>query len=433
MKVCIVGSGAREHALGAKIRQSPHVDNIYFAPGNGGTSAIGINVQTPRVDTPEGLAALKGILRGYGFGNYDLVVPGSEGPLAAGIANIFWPELRVFGPFANGAKLESDKLFAKHLMGRAGIRTPEFGSFGKGQHNEAIAFLKGKWPNFSVIKAAGLADGKGVFIYGKDDFEYAAAKIHDLLVSNQLGSAGNTILIEKRLHGPETSMILFTDGKAVALCPPAYDYKRLSEGDTGPNTGGMGAYSTGALSKRQLNVVIGRITTPTLNQLRNQSPSYCGLLYLGLLEDSTSQFSLLEYNVRFGDPEAQALLPRIDSDIVPVMEACMSSELSAHAGIRWSNKSTVCVVLVTEGYPNRAISSNVEIMGLDGLRNQAGVDIYHGSTFIEGGKLYARQGRILSVVGSGETLAEARECAYDAVREIKFEGKSFRRDIARGM
>ncbi len=432
MDVCVIGSGAREHALGAKIRESPLVDKLYFAPGNAGTSTIGINIQTPRVDTPEGLVALKGILRDrYRLGQYDLIVPGSEASLAAGIANIFWPELRVFGPFANGARLEADKLFAKHLMDRAGIRTPEFDSFCKGEHEKAITFLRNNWPEFSVIKAAGLANGKGVFVYEKSKLEDAAEKIRDLLVYNRLGRAGSTILLERRLYGPETSLILFTDGRGVAYCPPAYDYKRLDEGDTGPNTGGMGAYSAGILPKTHLKAAIEGIVSQTISQLGSQNPRYCGLLYLGLLKDSPSQFSLIEYNVRLGDPEAQALLVRMDSDIIPVMEACVNSKLSGHPGISWSGNPTVCVVLVTGGYPNNAIFGDVEISGLEGLESGKGVRIYHGSTFREGGKLYAHQGRILSVVGSGETLAEARAHAYDAVRGIEFEGKRFRRDIAR--
>ncbi|HEB83644.1 MAG TPA: phosphoribosylamine--glycine ligase [Bacteroidetes bacterium] len=425
MKVLVVGGGGREHALAWKIRKSPHVTWVGVAPGNGGTRSLAETVEIAADD-------IEGMARYVHDEKIALTVIGPEAPLAAGLADLIEPaEQLVFGPSAAAARIESDKRFAKDLMAAAGIPTAEYRAFT--DPGEADAYLRAH-PGPVVVKASGLAAGKGVTLCrGMDE---ALAAVDAAMRKKVFGDAGSEIVIEELLEGPEASLLAITDGEKYLLLPPSQDHKRIGEGDTGPNTGGMGAYSPAALEDDDLLRRCAReIIEPALAALREAGTPYRGVLYVGLMLTEEGP-KVLEFNCRFGDPETQAVLPLLGVDLVDLMLIAATGKLGEMLGslsfdpIDWRRLSregsAATVVLASEGYPG-PYEKGREITGLPPERED--LVVFHAGTTWRDGRLYTSGGRVLAVTGLGKDLRAALANSYAAVEVIQFEGKTFRRDI----
>ncbi|MCL5801698.1 MAG: phosphoribosylamine--glycine ligase [Gammaproteobacteria bacterium] len=414
MKVLVIGSGGREHALVWKLAQSPRVTKVYCAPGNGGTSQQAENVNIAVSDL-EGLAAFA---REKKIG---LTVVGPEVPLVNGIVDLFQHHgLRIFGPHAAAAKLEGSKAFAKEVMVRAGVPTAPFQIFD--QAAEAIAWLAEQpadkpW----VVKADGIAAGKGVLIC--DNRAEAADAVNQIMVQREFGAAGDRIVIEERLAGYEVSLLAICSGQDILTLAPAQDYKRIGEGDTGPNTGGMGNYSpVPDFSPELLDFGINKVIAPTL-----QAVPFTGVLFVGLMVTEQGP-QVLEYNVRFGDPETQVVLPRLENDLVDLFDAAIDGRLS-EIQASWSPRKAVTVVLAAGGYP-AAYQKGAVIYGLDRAGEMEDVTVFHAGTRKEAGNILTNGGRVLDVTAMDDTFAQAIDRAYEAVSAISWEGMTYRRDIA---
>jgi phosphoribosylamine--glycine ligase len=409
MKVLIVGSGGREHALAWKVAQSPRLSKLYVAPGNAGTSPF--NCQLPITNLPT-------FARDQ---NIDLAIIGPEAPLAAGLADdLRGAGVRVFGPSKVAAQIESSKAFAKAFMARHNIPTARFATFA--DFYDAIGYLlKVDYP--VVIKASGLAAGKGVILPGcADDAEKA---LRAIMLDREFGAAGDEVIIEERLTGEEVSLLAFTDGVTVKAMPPAQDHKRLLDGDLGPNTGGMGAYAPAPICPPALVDELRRtILQPAVDGLRAEGMPFMGVLYAGLMLTSDGP-RVLEFNCRFGDPETQALLPLLDSDLLDIALACAEGRL-AEAEVKWKQEAAACVVLASEGYPGHYPTGR-EITGLESSFDRA--MIFHAGTRLADGKVVTAGGRVLGVTGWGATIPGALARAYAAVERVRFEGMQFRRDV----
>lgn len=414
MNILIVGSGAREHAIAWKLKQSARVEKIFVAPGNAGTARIGTNV-------PVAVDNLAGLLKVVRDENVELVVVGPEVPLAQGLGDALRAEnIRVFGPNRNAAEIEWSKPFAKDFMVRHHIPTAEYKSFIL--LDEAIAHLA-HVPYPIVIKAAGLAAGKGVIL--PDSYEDACDVLYQLMVSHTLGDAGEEVVIEERLEGEEISIHAFSDGTTIKVMPPAQDHKRIFDGDVGPNTGGMGAYAPVNLHEGLMDEITRTILQPTIDGLRAEGRPFVGVLYPGLML-TADRVRVLEFNCRFGDPETQVLLPLLESDLLDVMDACVDGKL-AECELKWKNEAAATVVLASGGYPNQ-YATGIPIHGLDaGLNRNA--TVFHAGTKLVDNTVVTNGGRVLAVTGVGKTLGDAIDTAYAAVRPIRFEGMQFRRDI----
>jgi phosphoribosylamine--glycine ligase len=420
MKILIVGGGGREHALAWKLAQSPDVKRIYCAPGNAGTAALGENVPLPATDA----GGLLAFAQAHGI---DLTVVGPDDALAAGLVDTFQAAGRpVFGPTRAAARLEWSKIFCKAFLQRHGIPTAAAGNF---EHSaDALAFCaRSRFP--LVIKADGLALGKGVII--AEDAAQAAEAIHRLMDDGRLGPAGRRILIEEFLRGPECSLHAFVDGETYRLLPLAQDFKRIGDGDRGLNTGGMGAVSppVAALAPALETRICQEIMDPLMAGLRRDGIHYQGLLFPGLL--LTADGPKLECNARFGDPETQALLPRLQSDLLPVLQAVVAGRLD-QAKLKWDTRPAVCVIMASRGYPE-AYQTGFPISGLDecGAGLPAGsLTVFHAGTRLAGGQTLTNGGRVLGVTALGQTVDAARALAYEAVARISFDGAYARRDIA---
>lgn len=417
MRVLVVGSGAREHALIEAIAASPLHPEVFAAPGNPGISRIAETVDIPADD----LIALRNYARTMGI---DLTVVGPESPLIGGIAECFWEAgLKIFGPSRAAARLEGSKVFAKEVMRHAGVPTAKFEAFDR--EEPALRYLRSQRDYPVVVKVDGIAAGKGVVVaHSLDEAEDAVRAAF----RGAFGAAGERVLIEEHLEGREASVFALTDGRDILPFVPAQDYKRLGDGDEGPNTGGMGAYSpTMWMEPSTYARILEEIITPTVRQLALIGVPYTGLLYAGVMitEDGPKA---LEFNCRFGDPETQALLPRFESDLLELLLACTEDDLRRRE-VTWSNEKTVCVVLASEGYPESS-SEGDEITGLDEVRDLAGVRVYHAAVREENGAFYTAGGRVLNVVGTGPSVMEARARAYAAVEIIRFPGMQYRTDIA---
>lgn len=402
MRVLLVGSGGREHAIGWKLAQSPRVTELLSLPGNPGLAELGPVVEGIDVND---VGAISAMARIHGV---DLVVIGPEAPLAAGLADaVARLGIRVFGPTRAAARLESSKAFAKDIMARAGVPTGRSDTFT--EPGDATAHLDRSDPPF-VVKADGLAGGKGVLV---TDSRTDAASWVEYWIDQ------GPVVIEEFLNGPEVSVFaVCTDGGAVPL-EPARDYKRLLEGDEGPNTGGMGSYSpVGDLPPDLVDRAMKEVINPTLDQMRSDGNPFTGFLYAGLVLTDDGP-KVLEFNVRLGDPECQAVLPRMTSDLVDVLEG---------ARPEWSEMATVNVVLAAHGYPT-APEKGAEIRGLDGGLPKD-VLVFHAGTVSEGKKLFVNGGRVLNVVGTGSSLGIARARAYQVAETITWPGVHYRRDIA---
>ncbi|MGH7082219.1 MAG: phosphoribosylamine--glycine ligase [Acetobacteraceae bacterium] len=416
MRVLVVGSGAREHALCWALAASPLLGTLWCAPGNAGTALVAENVPLAQHDIP----AIVAFARGNAV---DLVVPGPEGPLVAGLADALETAgIRCAGPRKAAARLEGEKSFAKEIALAAGIPTARFARFDDPAQARAWCRRHGA-P--MVIKADGLAAGKGVVIAaGLAEAERAIA---DFMEQGRLGEAGRIILIEECLAGPEVSLFALADGEHALPIGAATDYKRLGEGDRGPNTGGMGAIAPApALTPEIAEIAMQRIVRPALAEMRERGIPFRGILYAGLMLTAEGP-KLIEFNVRFGDPECEVLLPLLASDLLAALIACCDGELGDF-DLRWHPGASVAVVLAQQGYPEAPAGAG-EIRGLDAAARLPGVQLFHAATRLRDGRLEPAGGRVLTVSAAGSDLAEARRRAYAAVQEIDWPEGFFRRDI----
>jgi phosphoribosylamine--glycine ligase len=423
-KVLLVGSGGREHALAWKLAQSPHLARLYVAPGNAGTGllnqppshpgAVVVNVSLAAKDSAD-LVAFASEQK------IDLVVVGPEEPLANGLADQFRAAgIKVFGPSKAAAQIEASKAFAKAFMARHGLPTARYAAF-RDFHAAVAHLLKIDYP--VVIKASGLAAGKGVILPSCAD--EAEAALRQIMLDREFGAAGDEVIIEEQLSGPEVSLLAFTDGLTVRPMPPAQDHKRLLDGDQGPNTGGMGAYAPAPICPPALVDELTRtILQPAVDGLRAEGTPFAGVLYAGLMLTSAGP-RLLEFNCRFGDPETQVILPLLESDLLDIAEACAEGRL-AETSVKWKASLAACVVLASEGYPGHYPTGR-EIHGLGAAADSA--TIFHAGTRLAEGKVLTAGGRVLCVTGWGTTICEALGKAYEAVRPVSFQGMQYRKDI----
>ncbi len=416
MNVLVVGSGGREHALVWKIAQSPRVSALYCAPGNAGIEQLARCVPIPTTD----IAGLKRFVTSEGI---DLTVVGPEAPLALGLANEFRKaKLKIFGPTQGAAQIEASKAFAKELMRRHRIPTPQARTFDR--LDAARAYVE-KHAVPLVVKADGLAQGKGVIVAAS--IPEAQQALSDLMDQQTLGEAGQRVVIEEFLDGEELTVMAFTDGKTVVPMVPAQDHKRVGDGDTGPNTGGMGAYAPAPLASPSLQkVVVEEILQPTVDALAQVGRPFHGVLYAGLMIVDGKP-SVLEFNARFGDPETQVVLPLLETDLVDVMEAVVEHRLD-QIRVAWSPQAAVCVVLASGGYPG-SYATGVPIKGLP-AQEQPDVLVFHAGTQRKEGEVLTAGGRVLGVTGIASSLGAARERAYEAAQAITFDGCHHRSDIA---
>lgn len=419
MKILVVGSGGREHALVWKLKQTGAVGRIFCAPGNAGTAAVSENIGIPATD----LAQLRDFAKQNAI---DLTVVGPDDPLALGIVDLFnTDQLRIFGPTKSAARLESSKIFAKELMRAQKVPTAEARTFSDSA--EALDYCDQlKFP--VVIKADGLALGKGVIIAA--DLAEAKSTISAMMNEARFGDAGRRIVIEEFLRGTECSVHALVDGENYRLFESARDHKRALDGDQGPNTGGMGAFSpANNWNARLQSRIEDEVMRPVLDGLRAEGIVYRGLLYPGLMitEDGPR---VLEFNCRFGDPETQALLPRLKSDLVSLLEATIDGKIAGHA-IEWDKRASVTVVLASGGYPGK-YETGKKISGLAEAAKLEDVQVFHAGTKNLNGDVVTSGGRVLAVTALGQTIAAARTRAYEAVSRIHFDDCHYRRDIALG-
>ncbi|MFT7668235.1 MAG: phosphoribosylamine--glycine ligase [Planctomycetota bacterium] len=418
MKVLVVGSGGREHALCWKIAQSPELTELLCAPGNGGTASVARNVDVAVEDLP-------GLVRLAKEESVDLVIIGPEQPLVDGLADKLRAEgIDVFGPNARGAELEGSKAAAKDLIERHRIPTAASRRFDRS--GPAKAYLEGctVWPQ--VIKADGLAAGKGVIIC--EESKSACKAVDKLMEERHLGKAGDRILIEEFLEGEEASVLAITDGEAILILEPIVDHKQVGEGDTGLNTGGMGVYSPApSMSKRLLRQIEQRIVIPSIHGLRREGIDFRGVLFIGLMITDQGP-RVLEYNVRFGDPETQAIVRRLKSDLLPILRATARGELVSMDPPEWDDRFCVGVVAASDGYPGTYRRGD-RIRGLDKAEECEDVVVFHAGTVESAGEVLTSGGRVLCVTGMGDTIEGARENAYGAFDEVSWAGKFCRRDI----
>lgn len=419
MRILLIGNGGREHAMAWKLVQSPHVERLYVAPGNGGTATLAKteNIAIAATD----LGALE-IFADQA--QVDLTIVGPEAPLVAGIVDRFAAAgLRCFGPSRAAAQLEGSKAFSKQFMQRRGIPTARAVLFD--DYATASRYLD-DLPEPPVIKASGLAAGKGVIVPA--DHAAAAAALHEILREQRFGAAGATVLLEERLIGPELSVIAVCDGENYQILPPAQDYKRLLDGNQGPNTGGMGAFAPSPLATLALLAEIERtVLTPTLAGMADEGAPYRGILYAGLMLTADGP-KVLEYNCRFGDPEAQVILPLLESDLVELILAGLDGDL-AQAKPQWREQSAVTVVMVAGGYPDSYASGDV-VEHIDAAA-AAGCLVFHAGTALQEGRLVTTGGRVLDVTALGDDLAAAAKIAYAGVQQIRFADARYRTDIGR--
>ena len=417
MKVLVIGGGGREHSLVWKIAQSPQVSKIFCAPGNPGISELAecIDISADQTDLLCEFAVKEKI---------DLTVVGPEAPLVDGIVDVFSKHnLKVFGPDQKAAILEDSKVFSKLLLRKHGIPTAGFKCFD--DHSQARHYVLSRGAPI-VVKADGLSKGKGVFVC--KTINDALQAIDSIMKDKVFGDAGDEVIIEELLIGEEISILAFTDGKTIIPMESSQDHKTIYDGDKGPNTGGMGAYSPVPLMTADLyHQVEKEILVPTVHAMNREKRPYKGILYVGLMITSHGP-RVLEYNVRFGDPEAQALLVRMKSDIVPIMLATVSGKLDT-VDLEWHPQASVCIVITSGGYPGNYIKGK-EITGLDLLKNQKDIHVFHAGTKFENGKIVTNGGRVLNVVACGDGISEAQKKVYDAVSRISFEGAYYRNDIA---
>jgi phosphoribosylamine--glycine ligase len=417
VKILVIGGGGREHALVWKLKQSSGIDRIFCAPGNAGTARLAENVAISVSDLPA-------LVRFAKENRVGLTVVGPDDPLAAGIVDLFLAEgLRIFGPSKAAARIESSKIFAKELMRKEGIPTARAGTFDRS--DDAIRFCDElRFP--IVIKVDGLALGKGVVI--APNAESARSTIDDMMNQGRFGEAGRRVVVEEFLRGTECSLHALVDGKNYRLLESARDHKRALDGDVGPNTGGMGAFSpANNWSSKLQSQFEEEIMRPVLGGLLAEGLTFRGLLYPGLMITENGA-RVLEFNCRFGDPETQAILPRMKSDLLPLLEATIDGKIDNYS-IEWDQRPAVTVVLASGGYPGK-YEMGKSVSGLDEAAKIDGLQIFHAGTKQLNDEIVTAGGRVLAVTALGSTMAEARSRAYEAVGRIHFENCHYRRDIA---
>jgi phosphoribosylamine--glycine ligase len=417
MNVLLIGSGGREHAIAWKLAQSKDLDKLYIAPGNPGTAECGRNVSIGPDNTDK-------LLEFARQNKVELVVVGPEDPLAAGLVDKFEAAgIKAFGPSAKAAQLEADKAFAKQLMRASSVSTAESRTFDR--FEDAKAYIASR-DEPVVIKAAGLANGKGVFVC--DDPADGILAAEKVMCDRIFGPAGDTIIVEDKLLGEEASILAFVDGRNIYIMESSQDHKAIGDGDTGPNTGGMGAYSPAPVVTEDLmNQITREILVPTVDGMNRSGAPYKGVLYAGLMLTAGGP-RVLEFNVRFGDPETQPILMRLKSDLLEVLLAVCDGTLD-EVNLEWDPRPAVCVVMASGGYPDD-YQKGKTITGLQEARRLDDVMVFHAGTKQQDGEIVTSGGRVLGVTALGRTIADAKEKAYQAVDKIHFDGVYFRRDIA---
>lgn len=423
VNVLLVGGGGREHALAHAVARSPRLGTLHVThPGNPGLAALG-----RAVDVPVAAKEIYRLVQYCERHQIGLVVIGPEEPLAQGFADgLEAPGRLVFGPRRDGARLEADKAWCKTLLREASVPTAEGREFTDPE--AALRYVTSR-PNPPVVKASGLAAGKGVFV--PDSTKEAADAVRKIMRERAFGDAGSRVVVEERLTGREASVLAVTDGRSILILPPCQDHKRLLDGDLGPNTGGMGVYCpSDAIDAATMDRIERDILVPTVDALKRDGIDFRGVLYAGLMLTAGGP-KVLEYNVRFGDPECQALIVRLRSDIIELMLAACTRTLD-RVDVEWDPRPSVCVVLASDGYPESP-RKGLPIEGVENAEKLEDVSVFHAGTATDrDGRLVTAGGRVLSVVAQGDTLADARALAYRAADLIHFEGMQIRRDIAAG-
>ena len=421
MKVLIVGSGGREHAIAYAVARSPKVDKIYCAPGNAGIAEYAECVDIKAMEFDKLLTFAK-------ENQVDLTIIGMDDPLVGGIVDVFEAEgLRVFGPRKNAAIIEGSKAFSKDLMKKYGIPSADYETFD--DPDKAIAYLETiDMP--IVLKADGLALGKGVLIC--NTLEEAREGVKTIMLDKQFGSAGNRMVVEEFMTGREVSVLCYCDGTTIKPMTSAQDHKRAKDGDQGLNTGGMGNFSPSPFYTYEVKEFCEeRIYKPTIAAMKSEGRDFVGILFVGLMLTPKGP-KVLEYNARFGDPEAQVVLPRMKNDIIDVVNACIDGKLD-EVDLQFEDNACVCVILASDGYPE-AYEKGFKITGLENFKDKDGYYVFHaGSKFDAEGNIVTNGGRVLGVTAKGDTLKEARANAYDAVNWVKFDNKYYRRDIGKAI
>ncbi len=424
MKILVVGSGGREHALCWKIAQSPRVTELYCAPGNAGTALEATNVEIAATDNTSLVKFAK-------EKQIDLVVVGPEAPLVGGLVDALQASgIRAFGPTAAAAELEGSKVFCKNLLHTADVPTAGYQTFRRAE--DAARYIKDRFPDPHdsvpvVVKADGLAAGKGVVVC--DTQRDALDAIERISAKREFGDAGNHLVIEERLFGQEASLLAITDGSTILTLPAAQDHKPAYDGDQGPNTGGMGAYCpTPLVDDAMLAKIESDILVPVVHAMKRARRPFKGVLYAGLMITSAGP-KVLEFNTRFGDPECQPLLMRLESDLVDILEAVALGRLSEIEPPRWNPSPSLCVVMASEGYPGKYENGRV-ITGLDRAAEVEGVKVFHAGTKLVDGQVVTDGGRVLGVTAIGSSVSNAKLKAYQAVKEIRWPGAWCRKDIS---
>lgn len=419
MKILVIGGGGREHAIVRKLKESPRVTKLYCAPGNGGISQDAECVAIPVTDIPGVVAFAK-------KNAVDLVFVAPDDPLAAGMVDeLQQAGIRAFGPNAKAAQIESSKVFSKNLMKKYHIPTAGYEVFDDPE--EALRFIRARGTYPAVVKADGLALGKGVIIAQDDDD--AKAALRTIMQDRVFGDSGNRVVVEEFLTGPEVSVLAFTDGKCVRPMVSSKDHKRALDGDRGLNTGGMGTISPNPYYTPEVaKVCMDTIFLPTIRAMNEEDRPFKGCLYFGLMITKDGP-KVIEYNSRFGDPETQVVLPRLKTDFADILEAVVDGTLGDQP-IEWSGGACACVVMASGGYPGH-YEKGIEITGLEENGQVEGATVYHAGTLFRDGRFYTNGGRVLGVTALGQDLPEALSKAYAAVEKIRFKGAFFRHDIGK--
>lgn len=419
MRILVVGSGGREHAIIRKLKESPKVDRIYAAPGNGGIScdAECLNISAMDKEAITDFAKKNAV---------DIVFVAPDDPLADGMVDMLTANgIRAFGPRADAAVIESSKVFSKNLMKKYNIPTAEYEVFD--DPKKAVEYIEQKNEFPAVIKADGLALGKGVII--AQNLDEAKAAVREIMEDKKFGDSGNKVVVEEFLTGPEVSVLAFTDGISLKPMVSSKDHKRAYDNDEGLNTGGMGTISPNPYYTDEIAEICRKtIFEPTVAAMNSENRTFKGCLYFGLMITPKGP-KVIEYNARFGDPETQVVLPRLKTDLVDIIEAVIDGKLS-QINIEWSNEAAACVVMASGGYP-LAYKKGLPISGLDENGQVNGATVYHAGTRLENGQFLTNGGRVLGITASGQTLEDALEKAYSAVEGISFEGAHYRKDIGK--
>lgn len=419
MNILIVGNGGREHALAWKISQSPRADRVFVAPGNAGTALDAENVDIPATDIPA-------IVKFAKQNDIGLTIVGPEAPLVAGMVDALQAEgLRAFGPSKAAAELEGSKIFCKNLLRHADVPSGDYHVFP--DIASAKHYLTEREDEPVVVKADGLAAGKGVIVC--DNREQALDAVQRIAGDKEFGTAGDKLVIEERLHGQEASVLAITDGRTIVTLPAAQDHKPAYDGDQGPNTGGMGAYCpTPLVSESLLESVEESVLVPTIHHMKRNRRPFRGVLYAGLMLTKSGP-KVLEYNVRFGDPECQPLLMRLKTDLLDVIEATVDGRLDEIGPLEWDPRPAVCVVMASEGYPG-SYEKGHPIRGLEEAAALSDVKVFHAGTSKVDGQIVNTGGRVLGVTALGDSIAGAKLQAYKAVKCIRWQGAWCRKDIS---